>query len=230
MESRILEARVRTTTCKTYECQCDAHLYDLLSSPMRINPHACVRYAPHADTLFSGMFQKSWFILKSEVLKCGLFISFTIIVIFIHLFSFFEFLFHPNVYPGGKIGVLPILTTGAVPFRLEPVSNASAADQHCAKRWHTTGAALAKRRRSTAFQCWQTTNICVLPSIGAALNQHRRSTDIQCWQTTNFWVMPSVGAAPAWYRFSVLAINKYRVMSSIGAALDQHRHSATVQC
>ena len=37
-------------------------------------------------------------------------------------------------YPGGKIGVLPILTTGAVPFRLLPESNASAADQHCAKR------------------------------------------------------------------------------------------------
>ena len=39
------------------------------------------------------------------------------------------------------------------------MSNASAADQHCAKRWHTTGAALAKHRRGTAFQCWQTTNI-----------------------------------------------------------------------
>ena len=42
--------------------------------------------------------------------------------------------------------------------------------------------------------------------------------------------MLSVGTAPVWYRFSVLAINKYRVMSSIGAALDQHQRSATVQC
>ena len=51
-----LEARVRTTTCKTYAWQCHAQLYDLLSSPVRINPHACVRHAPHyADTLFSGV-------------------------------------------------------------------------------------------------------------------------------------------------------------------------------
>ena len=29
--------------------------------------------------------------------------------------------------------------------------NASAADQHCAKRWNSTGAALAKHRRYTVF-------------------------------------------------------------------------------
>ena len=45
---------MRTTTCETYARQCHAQLCDL-SSPVRINPHACVRHAPHhVDTLFSG--------------------------------------------------------------------------------------------------------------------------------------------------------------------------------
>ena len=87
--------------------------------------------------------------------------------------------------PRRKIGVLPILTTAAVPFRLQPVSNTSAADQHCVKRWHTTGVALAKHRRSTTFQCWQTTNIC-------GIAKHRCSTE----------------SAPAQYQHSVLANNQ----------------------
>ena len=50
-----LEARVGTTTYETYAWQSQAQLCDLLSSPVRINPHACVRHAPHyADTSFSG--------------------------------------------------------------------------------------------------------------------------------------------------------------------------------
>ena len=57
--------------------------------------------------------------------------------------------------------------------------------------------------------------ISTVPSVGTPLGRH--------W--LNICVLPSVGTAPAWYRFSVLAINKYRVTSSIGAALDQHRHS-----
>ena len=55
LESRILEARVRTMACETYVWQFHTQLCDLLCSPVRINPHVCVRHAPHhADTLFSG--------------------------------------------------------------------------------------------------------------------------------------------------------------------------------
>ena len=75
--------------------------------------------------------------------------------------------------PGGKVGVLPILKTLSE-------SNASAADQQSAKRWNTTVVALAKHRRSTAFQCWQTTNICVMLSIGAALDEHRHDNAFHC--------------------------------------------------
>ena len=66
-----------------------------------------------------------------------------------------------------------------------------------------TGAALAKLRRSTAFQCWKTTGICVM----SILAQQRCSTAAQYWQTTNICLMPS-----------------------IGAALDEYRRSTAVQC
>ena len=47
---------MRTTTCATYAWECHAQLCDLLSSPVRINPHTCVWHALHyADTLFSGL-------------------------------------------------------------------------------------------------------------------------------------------------------------------------------
>ena len=73
------------------------------------------------------------------------------------------------IFSGGKVDVGPILTTGAVPFRLYFESHASAVDQHCAKHWNSTGAALAKDGRSTAFQGWETIGICEILRVGAAL-------------------------------------------------------------
>ena len=83
LKSRILEARLRTTTWETYVWQYYAHLCNLLSSLVRINPHACVRHSPHyADILFSEQTRDvtariktrnlrnnmylSWYILKNE--------------------------------------------------------------------------------------------------------------------------------------------------------------------
>ena len=58
--------------CETYARQGHAHLCGLLSSPVRINPHSCVRHAPHyADTLFSGYLNISHTCVERHLKKLG---------------------------------------------------------------------------------------------------------------------------------------------------------------